>query len=82
MLLGTAHVTVGSYQKASVCHLNHLASSRDLGDFPGITKAECNLGITYARQGLFQLAERCFSQVSSQAFLLMPTISLSACFCL
>ena len=63
MLLSSAHVSLGNYQTASVCHVHHLTCCRDLGDFPGITKAECNLGLTYARQGLFQLSERCFLQV-------------------
>ena len=64
MLLGTAHMAVGNSREASVCFLRHLEFCRELGDFAGITKAECNLGIAYTKLGQFRLAERCFLQVS------------------
>lgn len=62
MLLGTAHVTVGHFKEASVCHLHHLAFCRELEDFASLTKAECNLGIAYTKLGLLKLAGRCFLQ--------------------
>ena len=64
MLLGMAHMKLGNYHKASICHIHHLTHSRDLGDLASVTKAECNLGLAYARQGLFQLSKKCFTQVS------------------
>lgn len=63
MLLGTAHVAAGHFHEASVCYLHHLAFCRELGDFVGITRAECNLGIAYTKLGLVRLAGRCFLQV-------------------
>ena len=61
-LLGNAHLSLGHYKKASVCHMHQIAFCRELDDFGGMTVAECNLGITYMKQGLFKLARRCFTQ--------------------
>ena len=63
MLLGSAHMATGNFREASVCYLRQLAICRELGDFAGITKTECNLGITYTKLGLFNMAERCLLQV-------------------
>ena len=63
MQLGMAHMDDGHFHKASVCYLHHLAFCRELGDYAGITKAECYLGIAYTKLGLFKLAGRCFQQV-------------------
>ena len=57
-------MSVGHFKEASVCHMHYLAFCRELGDFVGITKAECNLGIAYTNLRLFRLAGRCFLQVA------------------
>ena len=62
VLLGDAQLCVGQYKKASVCHMHHLAYCRELNNFKGMTKAECNLGIAYMKLGLLKLAGRCFLQ--------------------
>ncbi len=61
-LLGNAQMAVGMCKKASVCYLRHLAHSRALGDVRGVTRAECNLGISYMQLGLLKLAGRSFMQ--------------------
>ena len=61
-LLGNAQMAVGMSKKASICHLHHLAHCRSQGDVKGLSRAECNLGITYMQMGLFKLAGRCFLQ--------------------
>lgn len=61
-LLGNAQMALGMCKKASVCHLHHLAHSRARDDFRGVTRAECNLGISYMQMGLLKLAGRCFLQ--------------------
>ena len=60
--LGNAQLAVGKAKKASVCYLHHMAHCRAQGDFKGLTRAECNLGITYMHLGLLKLAGRCFLQ--------------------
>lgn len=80
MLLGNAQVAVGQYKKASVCHMHHLAFCRELEDFPGMTKAECNLGIAYMKLGLLKLAGRCFLQYMENSKTLQDDVSVaSAC---
>ena len=61
-LLGNAHLSLGHFKKASVCHMHQLAFCRELSDFEGMTRAECNLGIAYMKLGLLKLAGRCFVQ--------------------
>lgn len=61
-LLGNAQMALGASKKASVCYLHHLAFCRSLGDFRGLTRAECSLGIAYTQLGLLKLAGRCFLQ--------------------
>lgn len=60
--LGNAQLAVGKAKKASVCYLHHMAHCRAQGDYNGLTRAECNLGITYMQMGLLKLAGRCFLQ--------------------
>ena len=80
MLLGNTHVAMGQYKKASVCHMHHLAFCRELADFPGMTKAECNLGIAYMKLGLLKLAGRCFLQYMENSKMLQDEVSVaSAC---
>lgn len=62
MQLGNAHITLGQYKKASVCHMHFLAFCRERKNFQGMTQAECNLGIAYMKLGLLKLAGRCFLQ--------------------
>ena len=61
-LLGNAHLSLSHFKKASVCHMHQLAFCRELSDFEGMTRAECNLGIAYMKLGLLKLAGRCFVQ--------------------
>lgn len=61
-LLGNAQLAAGMTKKASVCYLHHLAYSRAQADFRSMTRAECNLGITYMQLGLLKLAGRSFLQ--------------------
>lgn len=61
-LLGNTQMALGMSKKASVCHLHHLAHSRAQGDLRSMTRAECNLGISYMQLGLLKLAGRCFLQ--------------------
>lgn len=61
-LLGNTHMAVSNWKKASICHLHHLGYSRALRDFKSVTRAECNLGISYLKLGLLKLADRCFHQ--------------------
>ena len=70
MLLGNAHVGLNDFSKASVCHLHYLAFCRERNDFPGMTKAECSLGIAYMKLGLYKLAGRCFLQYLENCHLL------------
>ena len=61
-LLADQHTAAGHFRKASVCLVHHLAFCREIGDFPGLTKAQCRLGIAYLKLGLLKLAGRCFLQ--------------------
>lgn len=76
-LLGNAHLVLGHYKKASVCHMHQLAFCRELDDFTGMTMAECNLGITYMKLGLFKLARRCFIQYLSNSRVLMDEMGVA-----
>lgn len=76
-LLGNAHLSLGHYKKASVCHMHQLAFCRELDDFAGMTMAECNLGITYMKLGLFKLARRCFIQYLSNSRVLMDEMGVA-----
>lgn len=70
LLLAGQHTASGDFQKASVCLLHRLAFCREHGDFPGMTKAQCSLGIAYLKLGLVKLAGRCFLQYLSNCRLL------------
>lgn len=73
LLLAGQHTASGDFQKASVCLLHRLAFCREHGDFPGVTKAQCSLGITYLKLGLLKLAGRCFLQYLCNCQLLNDT---------
>ena len=76
-LLGNAHLSLGHFKKASVCHMHQIAFCRELDDFGGMTMAECNLGITYLKQGLFKLAGRCFTQYLDNSRILRDDMGVS-----
>lgn len=79
-LLGNARVAMGQYKKASICYMHHLAFCRELTDFHGMTKAECNLGIAYMKLGLLKLAGRCFLQYMENSKMLQDEVGVaSAC---
>jgi len=61
-LLGNCHSSLRSYKKASVAYLHYVAMCRELGDFPGLTRGYCSLGINYMHLGLHSLAGNCFLQ--------------------
>jgi len=61
-LLGNCHSSLRSYKKASVAYLHYVAMCRELGDFPGLTRGYCSLGINYMHLGLYSLAGNCFLQ--------------------
>ncbi len=76
-LLGNAHLSLSHYKKASVCHMHQLALCRELDDFPGITMAECNLGIAYMKLGLLKLSRRCFVQYLDNSGILMDEMGVA-----
>ena len=79
-LLGNAHFSIGSFKKASVCHLHNMAFCREMDDVPGVARANCNLGIAYMQLGAFKLAGRCFLQyLESSRILNDETGIASAC---
>ena len=80
MLLGNCQTAVGDYKKASVCHMHHLAFCRELQDFAGMTRAECNLGIAYMKLGLLKLAGRCFLQYLENSQLLQDEPNIASAY--
>lgn len=78
MLLGSTQMQLGQYKKASVCHLHYLAFCREMEDFQGMTKAECNLGIAYMKLGLLKLAGRCFLQYLDNCRVLQDDVGIGA----
>ena len=80
MLLGNAHVHLADFSKASICHLHYLAFCRERNDFPGMTKAECSLGIAYMKLGLYKLAGRCFLQYLENCQLLQDDKGISVAY--
>ena len=80
MLLGNAHVHLADFSKASICHLHYLAFCRERNDFPGMTKAECSLGIAYMKLGLYKLAGRCFLQYLENCHLLQDDKGISVAY--
>lgn len=76
-ILGNAHLSLGHHKKASVCHMHQLAFCREVDDFTGMTMAECNLGISYLKQGLLKLAERCFMQYFENSKILQDEMSVA-----
>ena len=76
-LLGNAHLSLGHFKKASVCHMHQVAFCRELDDFVGMTMAECNLGIAYMRLGLLKLAGRCFVQYLNNSRVLMDEMGIA-----
>ena len=80
MLLGNCQTAVGDYKRASVCHMHHLAFCRELQDFAGMTRAECNLGIAYMKLGLLKLAGRCFLQYLENSQLLQDEPNIASAY--
>ena len=80
MLLGNAHVNLRDFSKASICHLHYLAFCRERNDFPGMTRAECSLGIAYMKLGLYKLAGRCFLQYLENCQLLQDSKGISVAY--
>lgn len=80
MLLGNAHVGVNDFSKASICHLHYLAFCRERNDFPGMTRAECSLGVAYMKLGLYKLAGRCFLQYLDNCHLLQDDKGISVAY--
>lgn len=80
MLLGNTHVNLGDFSKASICHLHYLAFCRERNDFPGMTRAECSLGIAYMKLGLYKLAGRCFLQYLENCQLLQDGKGISVAY--
>ena len=78
--LGNCQAAVGDYKKASVCHMHHLAFCRELQDFAGMTRAECNLGIAYMKLGLLKLAGRCFLQYLENSQLLQDEPNIASAY--
>jgi tetratricopeptide (TPR) repeat protein len=76
-ILGNVHLSLGHHKKSSVCHMHQLAFCRELDDFTGMTMAECNLGISYMKQGLLKLAERCFMQYLENSNILQDSLSVA-----
>lgn len=76
-LLGNAQLSLGQYKKASICFLHHLAFCRELNDFEGVTKAECNLGISYMKLGMLKLAGRCFLQYLENSRMLQDNTGIA-----
>jgi len=79
-LLGNCHASTRSYKRASVAYLHYLAICRELGDFPGATRAYCCLGITYMHQGLYILAGNCFLQHLDNSQILKNKIATSSAY--
>ena len=80
MLLGNAHVNLGEFSKASICHLHYLAFCRERNDFPGMTRAECSLGVAYMKLSLYKLAGRCFLQYLENCHLLQDDKGVSVAY--
>lgn len=76
-LLGNAHLSLSHFKKASVCHMHQLAFCRELSDFEGMTRAECNLGIAYMKLGLLKLAGRCFVQYLENSKILQDDMGIA-----
>ena len=80
MLLGKAQVSLADFNKASICHLHYLAFCRERNDFPGMTRAECSLGVAYMKLGLYKLAGRCFLQYLENCHLLQDDKGISVAY--
>ena len=76
-LLGNVHLSLSHFKKASVCHMHQLAFCRELDDFEGMTRAECNLGIAYMKLGLLKLAGRCFIQYLDNSKILQDEMGIA-----
>ena len=79
-LLGNCHSSIRSYKKASVAYLHYLGMCRELGDFPGATRAYCCLGITFMHQGLHTLAANCFLQHLDNSQMLKNKIAMASAY--
>ena len=79
-LLGNCHSSNRSYKKASVAYLHYLGMCRELGDFPGATRAYCCLGITFMNQGLYTLAGNCFLQHLDNSQIMKNKVALASAY--
>ena len=79
-LLGNCHSSIRSYKKASVAYLHYLGMCRELGDFPGATRAYCCLGITFMHQGLYTLAGNCFLQHLDNSQILKNKVAMASAY--
>ena len=79
-LLGNCHSSIRSYKKASVAYLHYLGMCRELGDFPGATRAYCCLGITFMHQGLHTLAANCFLQHLDNSQILKNKVAMASAY--
>ena len=79
-LLGNCHSSAHSYKKASIAYLHYLGMCRELGDFPGATRAYCCLGITYMHQGLYTLAGNCFLQHLDNSQIMRNKVAMASAY--
>ena len=79
-LLGNCHSSTRSHKKASVAYLHYLGMCRELGDFPGATRAYCCLGITFMHQGLYTLAGNCFLQHLDNSQIMKNKVAMASAY--
>ena len=79
-LLGNCHSSARSYKKASVAYLHYLGMCRELGDFPGATRAYCCLGIAFMHQRLYTLAGNCFLQYLDNSQISRNTVAMASAY--
>lgn len=79
-LLGNCHSSTRSYKRASVAYLHYLGMCRELGDFPGATRAYCCLGIAFMNQGLYTLAGNCFLQHLDNSQIMNSKVAMASAY--
>lgn len=78
ILLGGVYMQLKQHKKSSDNYLRYLTYCRKVQDFKGVTSTECKLGISYTKQGLLQLAARCFIQYLENSKLLHDDVGVAA----
>ena len=79
MLLGMVHIQLRLAVQESLCLLSAIFGIlQRQGGLPGMTKAECKLGIAYMKQGLLKLAVRCFMQYLENSQILQDDVGVAA----